>query len=86
MHSLGPLNAPIKSEAIIEVSESDFDLETSKTASDGIGAFIGPDVCAQRFSHVSASPLCLSLQLTLVCEQENLWYQSRPSIGFCSYL
>ena len=28
VHTLGPLNVPIHSEAVIEVSESDFDLET----------------------------------------------------------
>ena len=56
-HTLGPLNTPIQSEAVIEVSESDSD---SQTACDWIGVFKGPYVCTQRFSHVS------SLRLTLV--------------------
>ena len=45
-------NTPIQSEAVIEVSESDFDFETSKMASDWIGMFEGPNVCTQRFSRV----------------------------------
>ena len=53
-HTLGPLNAPIQSEAVFNVSESDFDSETSITTSDWIGTFKGPNVCAQRFSHVSS--------------------------------
>ena len=35
----------VQSEAIIEVSESDFHSETSITASDWLGAFKGPNVC-----------------------------------------
>ena len=42
--TLGPLSAPIRSEAIIKVFESDFDSETSQTAPDWIGAFKGPTV------------------------------------------
>ena len=34
---------PIRSEAVIEVSESDYDSDTSQTASDWIGAFKGPN-------------------------------------------
>ena len=61
MHTLSPLNTSIQSEAVIEVSESDFDSEILRTVSD----WIGPDVCAQRFS------LHLPLHLTLVHEREN---------------
>ena len=43
---------PIQLEAIIDVSELDFDSETSQTTSDWIGMFKGPNVCAQRFSYV----------------------------------
>ena len=50
--TLGPLNAPIQSEAIIEFSESDFDSETLKMASHWTGTFKGPNVCAQRFSRI----------------------------------
>ena len=49
---LGPLNVPIQSKAVIEVSESDFDLEILKTASHWIGAFKGLNMCPQRFSYV----------------------------------
>ena len=59
-HMLGPLNVPFQSQAVIEVSESDFDSETSETAYDWIGMFKGPNVCAQRFSCAS------HLHLTLV--------------------
>ena len=59
-HTLGPLNTFIQSEAIIEVSESDFDSEISKTASDLIGMFKGPNMCTQRFSCV------LPVRVTLV--------------------
>ena len=54
-HKLGPLNAPIQSEAVIEVSESDFDLETLKLASDWISAFKGPNADTQRFASSPAS-------------------------------
>ena len=47
--------------------------ETSITASDWIGMFKGPNVCAQRFSHIR---LCLAL----VCEGENLWVKKMPHI------
>ena len=39
VHMLGPLNVPIQSEAVIEVSVSEFDSETLQTASDWISAF-----------------------------------------------
>ena len=48
MHTSGPLNVPIQSKNIIEVSELDFDLETLKTASRWISTFKGPNVCVQR--------------------------------------
>ena len=67
-HTLGPLNVPIQSEAIIELSELRFDLETSQTASDWISMSKGINMCTQRFSCL-ASPLCL----TLVRERENVW-------------
>ena len=54
---LGPLKTPIQSEAITEVSESDFDSKTLETASHQIGA--GPNMCTQRFSCV----------LSLACDQ-----------------
>ena len=40
VHTRGPLNMPIRSEAVIKVSESDFE------------DFKGPNVCTQRFSRV----------------------------------
>ena len=61
-HALGPLNKLIQSEAIIEVSESDFDLEISKTASDLIGMFKGPNMGTQKFSCI------LPVRVTLVHE------------------
>ena len=60
----GPLNAPIQSGAIIEVSVSKSD---SEMASDWIGMFKGPNVCTQRFSCVSP------LRHMLVRKWENLW-------------
>ena len=36
-------------------------------ASDWIGTFKGPNVCAQRFSYIW---LCLYARLVLVCERE----------------
>ena len=65
-HTLGPLNAPIQSEADFEVSSQN---RTFITASDWIGAFKGPN---QRFSRVG---LCLAL----VREREKLWF---PRVGF----
>ena len=56
VHTLGPLNVPIQSEAVIEISESDFDTETSKKASDWIGMLKGP-TCVSRGSLV----FCLAL-------------------------
>ena len=70
---LGPLNVPIQSEAVIEVSESNFDSETLQTDSDWMGMFKGPNVCSQRFSHISP------LRLTLVHERENLWVSAYGS-------
>ena len=64
MHMLGPLNVPIKSEAVIEVS--DFDSETSQTAFDWIGAFKGPNVRAQRFSSL---PLHLFVLRSVISEK-----------------
>ena len=58
-HMLGPLNVPIQSEAVIEVSELEFDSETSQTASDWISTSKGPNVGTQRFSGIS--PLHLML-------------------------
>ena len=49
---LGPLKMPIQSEAVIKVFESNFDLKTSQMASDWIGMFKGPNMCAQKFSHI----------------------------------
>ena len=60
---------PSQPGAICEVSESKSDSESSMTASDWIGAFKGPNVCTQRFSHFSP----LHLRLTLIREQPNLW-------------
>ena len=71
MHTLGPLNALIQSEAVIEVSESDFDSETLKLASHWIGVFKGPNMCAQMFSRVSL--LRPPIHLMLVHERGNLW-------------
>ena len=48
-----------RKEVVIGVSESEFDSETLRTASDWISTFKGPNVCAKRFSHVS--PLHLTL-------------------------
>ena len=62
--TLGPFNVPIQSEAIIEVSEWDFDSETSKMAFDWIGLFKGPNVCTQRFSCIW---LCLVTRLFALC-------------------
>ena len=62
VHTLGPLNIPIQSEAICEVSESKSSSESSIAASDWVGAFKGCNRCAQRFSRVSP------LRLMLVCE------------------
>ena len=45
-HMLGPLKMPIQSEAVIKVFESNFDLKTSQMASDWIGMFKGPNMCA----------------------------------------
>ena len=56
-HMLGPLNVLIQSEAVIEVSELEFDSETSQTASDWISTSKGPNV--GRFSGIS--PLRLML-------------------------
>ena len=56
--TLGPLEAPIQSEAAIEFSGSGFAPKTSLTASDWIGVFKGPNMCTQRFSR--ASPLRLT--------------------------
>ena len=54
VHTLGPLNVPIQSEAAIEVSESDFDSQTSQTASYWIGAFnVRPEV----LSRFASSPV-----------------------------
>ena len=66
---LGPLNVPIQSQAIIEVFESDFDLETSQTASDWIGMFKGPNMCAQRFSHIQLRLLTLRSSMS----KKTLW-------------
>ena len=66
VHMLGPLSVLIQSEALSQISESDFDSETLKRASDWIGMFKGSNVCAQRFSHIS--PLYLPLYLVLVHE------------------
>ena len=66
-HMLGPLNVLIQSEAVIEVSELEFDSETSQTASDWISTSKGPNVGTQRFSGISP------LRLMLVREWENLW-------------
>ena len=55
-HTLGPLNAPIQSEAACEVWESKSDSETSIAASDWIGAFKGPNVCTQSFLRFASSP------------------------------
>ena len=70
MRTLGPLNAPIQSEAIIEFSESDFDSETLKMASHWTGTFKGPTVmCVPRGSLAfTVKPLCLHLCLMLVHE------------------
>ena len=61
-HTLGPLNVPIQSEAIYEVSKSKSDSETSITASYWVCASKEPKECAQRFSHI------LPLHLILVHE------------------
>ena len=64
MHTLGPSSVSIQSEAIYEVYKSKSNPEISITASDWIGAFKGPKVCAPRFSCTSS----LRLQM-----QENRW-------------
>ena len=50
--TLGPLDVLIQSEAVCEVSESNSNSETSITAFDWISTFKGPNMCAQRFSHI----------------------------------
>ena len=64
-HMLGPLNAPIQSKAVCEVSESKSDSETSIMASDWIGVFKGP-------SAPRGSPHISPLLLMLVHEREKL--------------
>ena len=59
MHMLGPLKVLIQSEAVIEISESDFDSDTSKEASDWIGMLKGP-TCVSRGS--------LVFYLALICD------------------
>ena len=67
---LGSSNAPIQSEAVIGVSESDFDAKTSQTASDSIGMFKGPNVCAQKFSGVRLRLLaCLFASYSFVSKK-----------------
>ena len=67
MHTLGPLNTPIQPEAVIEVSESDFDSKTSQTASHWISVFKGPIKCTvcpavlPRFDSSPASSPCTGL-------------------------
>ena len=52
VHTLGPLNAQIQSKAVLEVSKSKLDSETSKTASDWIGMLKGSNVTAPSGSLV----------------------------------
>ena len=63
-YTLGPLNAPIQSEAVLRKARV-------RLASHWIGALKGRNVCAQRFSR--ASSLLQSLHLPLVREREHLW-------------
>ena len=60
-YTLGALNMPIQSEAILRWLDSDSIL--LKTASDSIRV---PNVCSQRFSRFQSYPM-------LVHNQENLW-------------
>ena len=52
VRTLGPLNAPIQSEAVCDVSESDFNLKSSQRACDWIGTSKGPNLGIHRFSHI----------------------------------
>ena len=54
-HMFGSLNMPIQSEAVIYISESDFDSKTSQM----ISAFKGPSMYTQRLLCL-ASPLRMS--------------------------
>ena len=59
MHTLGPLNAPIQSEAVIELSESDFDSETSQMAPGWLG-FTSRSFVSEKTSGFQGMP-CLTL-------------------------
>ena len=64
--TLGSFNVPIQSEAIIEVSESDFDSSHLRKASDWIGAFKGLNVWPEV--------------LSVICKQENTGTQGRWTV------
>ena len=69
------VDAPIQSEAIIEVSESDFHSETSQTASDWISAS-SPHA---RSKDLTCGPRgSRAFRLTLVRDWENLWVPGYP--------
>ena len=64
-HALGPLNVLIQSEAVIEISESYFDLETFTGS-----AHLKDLTCVPRGS----LEFCLFTSCYVeVCERENLW-------------
>ena len=71
VRTLGPLNAPIQSEAVCDVSESDFNLKSSQRACDWISTSKGPNLGIHRFSHIRLHLFTPPLPLTLVCMGEN---------------
>ena len=82
--TVGPLNAPIQSEAVCEVSESKSDSETSKQLLIGSAQFKGPNVCTQRLSHLAFSPHARSWARKTLSGNELSFLRKFQAVDHCN--